>query len=136
MVGTRTDGMRHLHLYADEEAIEQRFQTHAVRVFEEIRGMLESKPRGKVLIQLAVPNRGEGRIFVGLAGLLKTAALENPNLISQMIEVDERAANLSEILEANAHCPLDQQIAYRGGKRLVASWREVEADLTSGRDAG
>ena len=48
-------------------AIEQRFQTYAARVFEEIRRILEGKPRGKVLIQLLVPNRGEGRLCVGLA---------------------------------------------------------------------
>ena len=71
---------------------------------------------------------------MALAGLLKTASLENLDLISQVIEVDEHAANLSEILQANARCPLDQQICYREGQRLVASWREVAMDLAPGRD--
>ena len=133
-VGTRTDGMRYLYLDATDEGIEQRFHTYAVRVFEEIRRILEGKPRGKVLVQLAVPNQGEGRLCVGLAGLLKTASLENPNLISQVIEVDMHTAGLRKILQANARCPMDQQICYRDGKRLVASWREVETDLAPGRE--
>src|SRR5262249_30842931 len=132
-VGTSADGRHRLHLQADEEHIAQRFHTYAVRVFEEIRRILASKPRGKVLMQLAVPNQGEGRLCVGLAGLLKTAALENPNLISQVLEVDEHTADLPDILQANARCPFDQQICYRDGKRLVAAWREVETDLTPGR---
>jgi NADP-dependent 3-hydroxy acid dehydrogenase YdfG len=132
--GMLMSGRRYLHLQAAGETIAQRFQTHVVHVFEEIRRILESKPRGKVLIQLVVPNCGEGRLCVGLAGLLKTASLENPNLISQVIEVDEHTANLPEILQANARSPLDQQICYRDGKRLVATWREVEADLARGRD--
>ena len=52
----------------------------------------------------------------------------------QVIEVDEHAANLSEILQANARCPLDQQVCYRDGQRLVASWREFATDLIRGRD--
>src|SRR5262249_31614587 len=113
--GTSTDGKRYLHLVADEEPIAQRFHSYAVQVFEEIRRILASKPRGKVLMQLAVPNQGEGRLCVGLAGLLKTAALENPNLISQVLEVDEHTADLPDILQANARCPFDQQICYRDG---------------------
>ena len=127
-------GIRWLYLKAAQESIEQRFQTYAVRVFEELRRILESRPRSKVLIQLVVPNRGEGRLCVGLAGLLKTATLENPHLISQVIEVDEETADLAGIVAANARCPFDQQICYRRGKRLVASWREVLTDLTSGRE--
>lgn len=127
-------GIRWLYLKAAQESIEQRFQTYAVRVFEELRRILESRPRSKVLIQLVVPNRGEGRLCVGLAGLLKTATLENPHLISQVIEVNEETADLAGIVAANARCPFDQQICYRRGKRLVASWREVLTDLTSGRE--
>ncbi|HXH10353.1 MAG TPA: SDR family NAD(P)-dependent oxidoreductase [Alphaproteobacteria bacterium] len=130
----RRDGMRWLYLQAGQGPIEGRFQTYALQTFEEIRRILESRPRGRVLIQLVVPNRGEGRLCVGLAGLLKTATLENPHLISQVIEVDEEAADLAGILAANARCPLDQQISYRDEKRLVASWREVQAALTSGRE--
>jgi polyketide synthase PksN len=133
-VDTHTDGIRYLHLQADEADIDQRFTAHAVQVLGAIRRILASNPRGKVLIQLVVPNRGEGRLFVALVGLLKTASLENPNLISQVIEVDEHAANLSEILQSNARCPLDQQICYRDGQRLIASWREVATDLSPGCD--
>src|SRR5262249_5836490 len=48
----------------------------------------------------------------------------------------EHAANLPEILQANARCHSDQQICYRDGKRLVAAWREVETDHTAGRESG
>jgi NADP-dependent 3-hydroxy acid dehydrogenase YdfG len=81
-----------------------------------------------------VPNRGEGRLCIGLAGLLKTAALENPQLIGQVIEVDEHTADLPALLQANACCPTDRQVCYREGERLVASWREVGMDPTSGRE--
>jgi NADP-dependent 3-hydroxy acid dehydrogenase YdfG len=132
-VGTHTDGVRYLHLNAAGENIEQRFHTYAARVFEEIRRILEGKPRGKVLIQLLVFNRGEGRLSVGLAGLLKTASLENPNLVSQVIELDGQTDDPTRILQANARCPSDQAISYRDGKRLVASWREVETVPAPGR---
>ncbi len=124
------NGVRFLILQCKQENIEKRFQAYANQVFEEIQHLLQtqSKNNGKILIQLVVPNGEEGRLFVGLAGLLKTAQLENPKLIGQLIEVEfgEDPASLVKQLKEDGRCPGNHSIRYQDGKRWITTWKEIE----------
>ncbi|MGG4439280.1 SDR family NAD(P)-dependent oxidoreductase [Brevibacillus fortis] len=123
------NGVRFLVLYSDQQGIAERFQAYAAQVFEEIKVLLQAKPKGKVLIQIVAPLRAEQRLFAGIAGLLKTAQIENPKVIGQLIEIDsiEDSEGLVEKLKANSLCPTDRQIRYQSGKRYIAGWSEVAA---------
>ncbi|WP_341278224.1 SDR family NAD(P)-dependent oxidoreductase [Paenibacillus sp. FSL H8-0537] len=112
-------------LQSDRQDIAERYQAYAVRVFEEIQTLLRSKPQGKALVQVVVPADGEGQVFSGLAGLLRSARRENPNLTAQLIEVEDTAGLELKLLE-NRHSLQDDRIRYRYGQRWVASWDVAE----------
>ncbi|MCJ1223326.1 SDR family NAD(P)-dependent oxidoreductase, partial [Paenibacillus polymyxa] len=88
----------------------------------------KDKPAGRVLVQLVVTAAGEGQLFSGLSGLLKTARLENPKFIGQLIEVEqgESAESLLAKLEENSRSPLDGWIRYEGSQRKTACWNRLE----------
>ncbi|WP_394832292.1 SDR family NAD(P)-dependent oxidoreductase [Pendulispora rubella] len=101
----------------------RRFEHCAVRLFEAIQEILRTQLKGEVLVQVLVPGGGRDRTFSAVSGLLKSAQLEHPRLVGQVIEVDgdESAPELIDRLRENARSPQDQRIRYEGGKRCVAS---------------
>ncbi|PYV42944.1 MAG: non-ribosomal peptide synthetase, partial [Acidobacteria bacterium] len=119
---------RCLTFNSKQQGIDKRFRSYACQAFEEIQGILKEKPKDPVLIQIVVPRRDEGQLFSGLSGLLKTAQMENPKILGQVIEVDagENAERILTKLKENSRSPLDNRIRYQDGKRWVASWHEVE----------
>jgi acyl transferase domain-containing protein/ubiquinone/menaquinone biosynthesis C-methylase UbiE len=125
-MGNEEDGFIIIELQSKQKNIEKRFQTYAARVFGEIQRIIKEKPEGKVLIQVVVSTQDEGQLFSGLSGLLKTAQLENPKLIGQLIEVEpgEDSQGIIEKLEDNSRSPLDDQVRYQDGKRWVAGWSD------------
>jgi NADP-dependent 3-hydroxy acid dehydrogenase YdfG len=125
-MGSEETGFKIIDLLSKQQGIEKRFQTYAARAFGEIQRIIKEKPKGKVLIQVVVPLQGEQQLFAALSGLLKTARLENPKLIGQLIGVDpgEDAKGILEKLEENSRCPGDAHIRYQEGKRQVAGWTD------------
>ena len=90
-------------------------------------------PHGTVLVQFVMPFRGddipEGRsLIVGLSALLKTAHLENPKFIGQLIEVEsgECGEEIAAKLRENCRRPQDQWIRYKDGRRWIAGWNEIK----------
>ncbi len=127
-------GVRFLTLQSEQSGIEERFQTYAIQLFEETQRILKEKPMGKVLVQIVVCTQDEQQLFLGLSGILKTARLENPNFMGQLIGVD-RWGDPEEIIEKlkdNSQSPLTNEIQYQEEKRLLSSWREVEASQEEG----
>jgi acyl transferase domain-containing protein/methionyl-tRNA formyltransferase/acyl carrier protein len=101
----------------------ERFEHCAVALFEAIQEILRTQPKGQVLIQVAVPSDGPNRVFAALSGLLKSAQLEHPRLVCQVmaVEGDGSARELIGRLQENARLVEDRQVRYQGGKRWVAS---------------
>src|SRR5206468_9143153 len=107
----------------------QRYREYALACFERIQAILQSKPQGKVLVQIVVPNQGEQALLAGLSGLLKTAALENPKLIGQLIlaPAEMTSEELGWRLEEEKCGGLDTVIRYEEGVRQVLRWQEIAA---------
>ena len=83
-----------------------------------------------MLVQVVVPgNVEEQRLFGAIAAFLKTAHLENPNLMGQVIEVRENFATwcdgLAGKLQENRQRCRDSHVFYRDGTRLVATWERL-----------
>ncbi|MEA2488771.1 MAG: hypothetical protein QOH21_563, partial [Acidobacteriota bacterium] len=95
--------------------------------FERVQTILRSKPQGKVLVQVVVSDE----LLAGLSALLKTAALENPQLSGQVIVVPEITTSdeLSRLLETEQYSP-EPLIRYDHGIREVVRWQEIEEDPT------
>ncbi len=117
-----------ISLKSEDNNIAQRFQSYAIQVFDEIQRIIKEKPKDKVLIQLVVTSQGEKQLFSGISGLLKTAQIENPKLIGQLIEVEleENSEGLIDKLMENRRCPEDKYIKYEEGKRWVGCLKETE----------
>ena len=120
-----------LSLQAGEQKnIAQRYSEYAVACLERIQGILQGKPAGQVLVQIVVADYEEQVLFAGLTGLLKTAALENPQLTGQLIlvPVDVRAEELARQLQEEKPRGRDPLIKYEQGARQVLRWQDVPAD--------
>jgi 3-oxoacyl-(acyl-carrier-protein) synthase/NAD(P)-dependent dehydrogenase (short-subunit alcohol dehydrogenase family) len=123
-------GVRCLTLQPVEGGMEVRFTEYAVRLLAWIRGVLSSRPQRAVLIQLVISGaeRDEHSVLRGLGALLKTAQMENPRLIGQVIEMEgtQTAQSLLERLAWDASRADEREIRYRDGHRWVVGLQEVE----------
>ena len=99
----------------------ERYSHYALACFELLRELLEQKSTARVLVQVVAADE----IFAGLAGLLKTAALENPRLAGQVILTDSQIT--AEQLDEN-RTAADSVIRYQNGTRQVLGWQEVRAE--------
>ena len=120
-------------LQSKELRLEERYQDISVQVFERIKGILERKDQDKTLVQILIPLEGEGRLLSGLSGLLKTAHLENPKILGQVIEIDpdETEEKIPAKVKENSLCPEDVQIRYQSGKRYVRRFQECNLEIDS-----
>jgi polyketide synthase PksL len=100
----------------------------ALACFKRIKTVLQGKPQGKVLFQIVVGGEGEQVLMAGLWGMLRTASLENPQLIGQLLLVPPNVSseNLAGHLKAEMFEPSNGQIRYMEPVRQVLHWREVE----------
>src|SRR5262249_55619226 len=112
------EGARCVRLDSQRKSIASAFTQHAQEVFEELQGIVRSRPTGPVLVQVVVPAEGEPGVLAGLSGLLKTARQENPNVIGQVVAVDalEDVRGLVEKLRENRRSS-DPEVRYRQGQR-------------------
>ncbi|MBV9493034.1 MAG: SDR family NAD(P)-dependent oxidoreductase, partial [Acidobacteria bacterium] len=111
-------------LPSQETTIATRYSESAVSCFERIRTILQSKPEGNVLVQVVVADDG---LLAGLTGMLRTANLENPRLIGQLIVVHQNLAGeeLNALLENERSS--EPIVRYERGVRQVQRWQEVVA---------
>jgi acyl transferase domain-containing protein/acyl carrier protein len=120
-----------LSLQAEQQkSVAQRYSDYALACFERIQAILRSKPQEKVLVQIVIADHPEHLVLAGLSGLLKTAALENPQLIGQLIVVpaETTAEELAIWVRDEKTRGLDTLIRYEHGVRQVLRWHEMAAD--------
>jgi polyketide synthase PksL len=114
--------------------IAQRYSEYALACFERIQTILQGKPQGKTLVQIVVAEHQEQALFAGLSGLLRTAALENPQLVGQLILVpahtraEELASQLEEEMSRGPAAGWNTLIRYGDGGRQSLAWQEVPED--------
>jgi polyketide synthase PksN len=134
IIAGKMKGVRCLSRPPGQDGIAESFQSGAVQLLTEIQRTFKDKSIGKVLIQVLVSTRGEEQMFSGLSGLLKTAALENPKLVGQVIEVEpgEDPQEIAAKLEENSRCPRDNRVRYQDGKRWVADWTRAAVSRETG----
>jgi polyketide synthase PksN len=114
-----------------QQNIAQRYGEYALACFERVQTIFRGRPQGKALVQIVVPEHQEQVMFVGLSGLLRTAAQENPQLIGQLIltpastTAEELAGRLQSEMSRGSGAGLDPLVRYRGGERQVLGWQEA-----------
>uniref|UniRef100_UPI000E3248F9 SDR family NAD(P)-dependent oxidoreductase n=1 Tax=Steroidobacter cummioxidans TaxID=1803913 RepID=UPI000E3248F9 len=130
---TQAHRCSHLRCDSPSEQIGERYVDHALACFEEVKRILAEKPRGRVLLQIVIPQRQGATLLTGLSGLLSTATRENPQFIGQIIlteaglDADALAAQLRRERELSS----DTLIKYSQGQRQILRWQEVPATQPS-----
>jgi acyl transferase domain-containing protein/acyl carrier protein len=114
------------------------FEMYSLKLFEAIKKILEGRPKGNLLLQVLVPAQGPQQVYSALSGLIKTARLENPKLLGQVIAVENDISpeNILAKLQENSQFPEDHQIRYElqsdkvndqaAERRLVLFFEEEE----------
>lgn len=116
-----------LDILDKEKKIENRYLEYVRTITREIQYIFKSNHEGRVLVQIVVFSEGNGKIFGGLTGILKTAQLEKSKLASQLIEL-EGLYDIHEIiskLEENSYIESGSHISYKKGDRWIERLKEV-----------
>ncbi|NSB14158.1 SDR family NAD(P)-dependent oxidoreductase [Clostridium beijerinckii] len=100
------------------EGIYNSFTNCFMEIFNKLKSMLKSKLKEKTLVQIVIPFSTEKNILTAITGLLKTAKLENPLLIAQIIQVDKNLKDIGNIINENVYSS-SVQIKYVNEKRFV-----------------
>lgn len=127
-----------LPLHSCNHETDRCFSDYAVQVFEQVKELFGRKPAGRVLLQI-VTGTGERsfaypeQLLGALAAMLKTAQMENPQFIGQLIELDAfgatlKQAELAAILHENGQMPATQHVRYSQGKRQIMTWAELDSN--------
>jgi polyketide synthase PksN len=126
-IESQIEGAMCIHLTTKAKTLAKRFQEISVQVFERIKAVLDEKNKGATFIQILISSSGETQLFSALTGLLKTAQLENPAILGQLIalESSETQEGLIDKIQRNSHCPEDTFIRYQQERRQTISWQEL-----------
>ncbi|TXH70589.1 MAG: SDR family NAD(P)-dependent oxidoreductase [Lysobacteraceae bacterium] len=111
-----------------DASIETRYESSALFCFERVRALLLQMKGRQTFVQIVAPNDGDASMLVGLAALLKTAALENPTLKGQMVLVPKllKAESLVDLIDQDATQPFESKIRHLDdGTREIERWREI-----------
>ncbi|MFE1771913.1 SDR family NAD(P)-dependent oxidoreductase [Streptomyces sp. NPDC059008] len=104
-----------------------RYTEYAERLLELLRDTAQRAARAPRLIQVVTPAHAPW--LGGLSGMLRTARMEHPKLLTQWIELDgdgdPAPAELAGRLRRDGADPAEEAVRYRAGRRQVPQWREV-----------
>jgi acyl transferase domain-containing protein/enoyl-CoA hydratase/carnithine racemase/acyl carrier protein/NADP-dependent 3-hydroxy acid dehydrogenase YdfG len=118
---------RCLSLPATQAAsVAERYAGHALACFRRLRSILQNR-HGQALVQVVIGDGPEDALLVGLSGLLRTAALENPQITAQLLVVPsgEKPETLIRHLDFEKTHGDDALVSYASGTRQVLRWREI-----------
>ncbi len=117
-------------IHSDEKTIDARYCNFAGKCFELLQTILKEKPQGKIFYQIVVVDNKEQELLAGLSGFLKTATIENPDIIGQIIFVDSQITADSLIIQIqhNLNNPYETIVRNENGIRKVKKWKEVMSD--------
>ncbi|WP_370374956.1 SDR family NAD(P)-dependent oxidoreductase [Streptomyces laculatispora] len=121
-----------VRLFSGATDVGRRYTDYALQVFDEVKRLLGAPAHHPVRVQLIAP-AVEASLWTGLAAILKSAGLENPRLLGQLVLVDpedapERAASR---VAAERAVLADVGVRYLGGLRQVLRWREEDVHRRS-----
>ena len=110
------------------KSVSQSYQELALACFEQVRRILQERSSGQVLLQLVVADTAQNALLLGLSGLLRTAAIENPRLTGQILltAAQINAQELLAQLQAELAVLPEHIVRYSQGSREVLRLQELE----------
>jgi len=116
----------------ENEELGTSYNQLAKTIFCEIQHVLKMKLVGEILFQVVLSSDIYSRLASGLSGLLKTASLENPHIVSQLI-ICESTYNETEVLsniQKESIQSTDDFIYYQAGLRKVKDWTKISKKVS------
>lgn len=93
-VTQRFPDSRFVELNSELHDSAERFKVYSVKLLDEMKTIINTKPKEPVLVQLVVQNDS---LLYGLGGILKTASQENGKLSVQIIEMENEKNMLEKL---------------------------------------
>ncbi|MEV7775552.1 SDR family NAD(P)-dependent oxidoreductase [Kitasatospora sp. NPDC086791] len=113
-------------LVSSADRLAERYADLAVQVLEALRELAADRSLPRTVVQLVVPAVGADALLAGLFGLLKSAALENPRLLPQLVLVEpSQGADAAAGIVACAGRPGEREVRLRADGREVRGWEEL-----------
>ncbi|AJQ95675.1 SDR family NAD(P)-dependent oxidoreductase [Gynuella sunshinyii] len=108
-----------------------RYHHYALSCFRLLKQLIAQKPTAKVLVQIVAM---DDRLVAGLSAMLKTAALECPHIIGQILLTEHQttADQLSTQLQAASSMPAGSILRYQQGQRYILDWQEIPLSRNTG----
>jgi acyl transferase domain-containing protein/acyl carrier protein/SAM-dependent methyltransferase len=121
------------HLPVPDGPGDRRMLAVALDALAALADLMRAGVRGRVLVQVVVPAGDPAG--AALAGLVRTAARENPKLATQLVELDPAAggARLARHLARDAARPSDRHVRHDAAGRAAAHLRPVGDSRTAHR---
>ncbi|WP_421107469.1 SDR family NAD(P)-dependent oxidoreductase [Streptomyces sp. NEAU-S77] len=134
-VERRVPGARCHTVTTAKQRLDSRFRDVSRQVFEAVRDLAAEPAEGSgaTLVQVVVSTDGDDATQLALAGLLRTAALESPRFVGQVIGLDRAATDdntVATVVADNASATDGDVIRYDDGVRTVQTW-DVPAPNTA-----
>ncbi|QGZ36670.1 SDR family NAD(P)-dependent oxidoreductase [Stappia indica] len=119
-------GCELVSLAPGRDGVAARYGRAATHLLSLLRDLVKEPGEGKVLVQLALSPAREGALLAGLGAMLDTAAIEDPRILGQVIELPEGLApdHAARLLASEAGAPTGARIRHANGRRFVRGWRE------------
>jgi acyl transferase domain-containing protein/acyl carrier protein/enoyl-CoA hydratase/carnithine racemase/NAD(P)-dependent dehydrogenase (short-subunit alcohol dehydrogenase family) len=116
-----------VHPVLSGEGIAGKYERSARQLLDLVRREMALPGHDRVLIQLAVPAKGDGNLYAGLGGLLQTASQEDPRIRTQVVEIPEEAdaAQVAGWLAQESIAGGGSHVRYVDGQRNVRVWKEL-----------
>lgn len=117
----------------ENKNIADSYSDASTKIFELVKAILRSKPEHKVLIQCLFENTSDVGLFGGVSGLLKSATMENPNVVGQLVLSESQGKagtirGIEKLLLEKSYGLLDAFVIYKEEKRFTQHWVELAGD--------
>ncbi|CAN7392939.1 SDR family NAD(P)-dependent oxidoreductase [Trinickia sp. LjRoot230] len=111
----------------------EQYRVAALMSFERLRQRMRAGQDESAVFQIVAAHSGANALFAGLAGLVRSARIEQPKLVVQLVLVDDSCdeATLAQRLRECRAAPREAVFRYEGVRASVARWRETHADASS-----
>ncbi|WP_054739568.1 type I polyketide synthase [Cellulosilyticum ruminicola] len=110
----------------ENNALNQSYSMHAVQLLDGIKTYFKNGISNKLLVQLVVvKDREEMGVYEGLLSLVKSAEAENPNIITQLIILEDNKNIIEAVEKASKNLNISK-LMYKNNKYYKLQWNEVK----------
>ncbi len=128
----KTSSLKNLTVYpVSSKETDEDYMEAATKLLEYFQKMSKETSGDKVIIQIGI-SEAENSLLTGLDGLLKSIHLENPNMITQMVELEKGMTRkeMEYCLNQECYSGVSSHVSYQNNKRYVYTFESEQCALS------